>query len=251
MQFQAQPQLAGKTVACPSCGGRLTVPAAAGALAARSVPDGSRFATGPAVSAPVASAQVVACECGARFQAGAQLAGKTVRCPTCQRPLRIPLPRAAGRPASAAAPQPADGFWDALLPENSKPVAEEPPAPAAEEPMTSPQATAFAIQQLSRGLSPNAVRRELAERGVSEAEASRVVETLAPTAKTASRTSGRSGGLKNMLIGGIVCFIGLAVTVGSYVAAEPGGVFLLAYGPIIFGGIQFLRGFFQLCVGSD
>lgn len=252
MQFQAQPHLAGKTVACPSCGGRLTVPAAS-ASPARSTPAPNRAAPGPAVSAPVAAPQIVACQCGAKFQADANLAGKTVRCPTCQRPLRIPVAGRAVPPALVSAPaQPADGFWDALLPEKAKPVVEEPPEPEVEETLTGPQATAFAIQQLSRGTSPGVVRKELVERGVSDAEASRVIETLAPKAKTALPASGGKGaGLQNMLIGGVVCFIGLAVTVGSYVAAEPGGVFLLAYGPIIFGGIQFIRGFFQLCVGSD
>ena len=58
-------------------------------------------------------------------------------------------------------------------------------------------------------------------------------------------------GLTNMVVGGMVCFIGLAVTVRSYVAAEPGGVFLLACGPIIFGGIQFFRGLIQFAIGSE
>ncbi len=112
--------------------------------------------------------------------------------------------------------------------------------------MAGHQATAYAINQLSRGTSPADVRNELIEQGCSEVEANRVIESLQGEFKTKSRASSASDGLKNMIIGGIVCFIGVAVTVGSYVAAEPGGYFLLAYGPIIFGGIQFFRGLVQL-----
>jgi hypothetical protein len=182
------------------------------------------------------------------------LAGKTVGCPTCQRPLRIPLPAPAARSTSARAPtRPSDdGFWDALLaPE--EPVAAAAPAPAnpAEESITGPRATAIAIEQLSRGLSPAVVRRELVERGVSSVEANRVIDTLVPESRAKTRDSDMGSGVKNMLIGAVVCFIGLAVTIGSYVAAEPGGVFLLAYGPIIFGGIQFVRGFIQLFAGTS
>jgi hypothetical protein len=90
----------------------------------------------------------------------------------------------------------------------------------------------------------------LVERGVSPVETDRVVDTLSPESKSrAPLASSETGaGLKNMLVGGVVCFIGLAITIGSYVAAEPGGVFYLAYGPIIFGGIQFFRGLAQLVV---
>lgn len=192
------------------------------------------------------------CRCGARFQAAGTLAGKTVRCPTCQQPLRIPVPRPAGAPTRAGTPPPPrDDFWDALLPQDQPAtVVAAPPAPA-EESLTGPRATAAAIEQLSRGLAPNAVRRELVARGVSQVEADRVVESLVPESRGKPRGAERSSGAKNMLVGGAVCFLGLAVTVGSYVAAEPGGVFLLAYGPIIFGGLQFLRGMIQLLTGKS
>ena len=144
-------------------------------------------------------------------------------------------------------PQPPDDFWDSL-PAPAAPAtltaaaAREP----AKEPITGHQATALAISLLSRGLSPHQVRSQLIGQGVSQAETDRVVDSLVPESKSKHKSSGVGRGVTNMLIGGIICFIGLAVTVGSYVAAEPGGVFLLAYGPIIFGGIQFFRGCIQL-----
>jgi len=194
--------------------------------------------------------------------AQARLAGKTVACPTCQQPLRVPSLAAAAKSAPAGSPapgvkpapaRPADDFWDALLPsKDAKEVAAVSLPPPVEEPVTGHHATALAIGLLSRGLSPRQVRGQLIERGVSQVETDRVVDALVPAeaSSKAQAATGPSSGLKNMALGGIVCFIGLAVTVGSYVAAEPGGMFLLAYGPIVFGGIQFVRGFIQLTTGS-
>jgi DNA-directed RNA polymerase subunit RPC12/RpoP len=265
-QFQAQPHLAGKTVPCPFCGGQLTVPTAAaagGAANAQPAPPAkpgaatkprtpaSRTAAARPAPAPTTSRagtpQIVSCRCGARFKADAHLAGKTVACPTCKQPLKVPLPGPVAKAAAAPA-RPADDFWDALLPQEPKKPAVPEPDPHAEESVTGHQATALAISLLSRGLSPQQVRQQLVERGVSQIETERVVDTLAPESRSKSspQTDGRNSGVTNMLVGGVVCFIGVAVTVGSYVAAEPGGYFLLAYGPIIFGGIQFIRGLVQL-----
>lgn len=52
-------------------------------------------------------------------------------------------------------------------------------------------------------------------------------------------------GKRNMMIGGIVCLIGVAVTLGTYSSAAPGGSYLIAWGAILYGGIQFIRGLFE------
>lgn len=43
----------------------------------------------------------VACQCGAKFNAKDELAGKAVRCPKCKQPLTIPAPQAAPAASSA------------------------------------------------------------------------------------------------------------------------------------------------------
>ncbi|HEX5102963.1 MAG TPA: hypothetical protein VFV87_04090 [Pirellulaceae bacterium] len=50
----------------------------------------------------------VTCQCGKSFAAKDELAGRAVKCPNCQQPLRIPSPQAAGAPAAQnlAAPLP-------------------------------------------------------------------------------------------------------------------------------------------------
>jgi hypothetical protein len=45
-----------------------------------------------------------------------------------------------------------------------------------------------------------------------------------------------------MLVGGIWCAGGAVVTIITYQAAAAGGTYVVAWGAIIFGGIQFLRG---------
>jgi hypothetical protein len=50
---------------------------------------------------------------------------------------------------------------------------------------------------------------------------------------------------KTMLYGFLLCFAGAAITVVSYSFATSGGTYIVSWGAIILGGIQFLRGLFQ------
>jgi hypothetical protein len=50
---------------------------------------------------------------------------------------------------------------------------------------------------------------------------------------------------KNMLHGALWCIGGVIVTVGTYSAAGPGDTYFIAWGAILFGSLQFLKGFFQ------
>jgi hypothetical protein len=55
----------------------------------------------------------VQCACGAAFAAKDELAGRAVKCPKCQQPLKIPSPGAAApsAPRSAPLPSQADSGW--------------------------------------------------------------------------------------------------------------------------------------------
>lgn len=46
----------------------------------------------------------------------------------------------------------------------------------------------------------------------------------------------------NMLYGAILFIIGVVVTVCTYAMAAPGGVYLVAFGAILGGAVQFIRG---------
>jgi hypothetical protein len=65
------------------------------------------------------------------------------------------------------------------------------------------------------------------------------VQPLAPI------DSDATGGGKDMVVGALWCVGGILVTVITYGAASTnpaGGQYVVAYGAIIFGAIQFLRG---------
>jgi hypothetical protein len=54
---------------------------------------------------------------------------------------------------------------------------------------------------------------------------------------------GRAAANRNMLVGGLWCVGGIVVSVATYSAASSGGgSYVVAWGAIIFGGIQFFRG---------
>ncbi|MGD0768489.1 MAG: SH3 domain-containing protein [Tepidisphaeraceae bacterium] len=61
----------------------------------------------------------------------------------------------------------------------------------------------------------------------------------------------RRDGMRNVLIGGGICLIGVLVTAGSYSAvSQHGGPYLVAWGAILFGGIQLFRGLSQLTTAA-
>lgn len=62
----------------------------------------------------------------------------------------------------------------------------------------------------------------------------------------------RAAGSKNMLVGALWCIGGIIVTTVTYSAASNGGgTYFVAWGAILFGGIQFLQGMIQLLTASD
>ncbi len=60
----------------------------------------------------------------------------------------------------------------------------------------------------------------------------------------------RAVGGKNMLYGALWCIGGILVTALTYSAASSGGTYVVAWGAILFGGIQLLRGLFQFITAS-
>ncbi len=54
-----------------------------------------------------------------------------------------------------------------------------------------------------------------------------------------------SRGQRSMIFGGLVCVVGILITAGTYASAEGGGTYFIAWGAIVFGAIQFFRGFYH------
>jgi hypothetical protein len=55
----------------------------------------------------------------------------------------------------------------------------------------------------------------------------------------------RTAARRNMVVGGFVCFAGLAVTLLTIAASSFSGVYVIAWGAIVFGGAQCGRGLLQ------
>lgn len=61
-----------------------------------------------------------------------------------------------------------------------------------------------------------------------------------------TNTPAAQSGAHNMLVGGLWCIGGILVTVLTYDAVkDTGGHYIIAWGAILFGGLQFLKGLCQ------
>jgi hypothetical protein len=103
---------------------------------------------------------------------------------------------------------------------------------------------ALAAHQMNQGVSRTQVETSLTERGLSAETAATVANTVEQNRVEALR--GRAQ--KSMTYGLLWCIGGIAVTAYTYrfAAGNGGGRYVIAWGAILFGGIQFLRGLAQL-----
>jgi hypothetical protein len=101
----------------------------------------------------------------------------------------------------------------------------------------------FAAQQMRDGIAPAEIRRNLIEQGLSVEVATIVVDNLQEAMAKAHSQAGQ----KNMLFGALWCIGGIVVTVATYSAAASAGEgrYIIAWGAIVFGAVQFFRGLIQ------
>ena len=100
----------------------------------------------------------------------------------------------------------------------------------------------YAAKQLMKDVPPEKVVQSLVEQGLKESDARTVVDQLV----VAKREALKKHGQKQMLYGGLWCIGGIVVTAATYqMAADGGGKYVVAWGAILFGAIQFFRGLAQ------
>ena len=114
---------------------------------------------------------------------------------------------------------------------------QRPMGPEAEE-----RALSYAKDVLRQGMPRPAVEEVLRAQGFDPAAASAIVERANRT-KDERRVAAR----RHMIMGAVVCVIGIVITAWSYAAAEEGGggSYVVAWGALVFGAIQCFRGFIQ------
>lgn len=83
-----------------------------------------------------------------------------------------------------------------------------------------------------------ATKKALIEQGLNEESANIVVSNLEQQIKSAKKSRAN----KDMLFGALWCVGGLIVTAVTYSSASGGGTYVVAWGAIIFGAIQFFKG---------
>jgi len=98
---------------------------------------------------------------------------------------------------------------------------------------------------LRRGETPASAAKALMDKGLDQASASAVAQNVQNFVAAFAKAI-KSSGSRNALIGGLFCVGGTVVTVVTYEAARGGGTYVVAWGAIVFGAIQMLRGLFML-----
>jgi hypothetical protein len=95
----------------------------------------------------------------------------------------------------------------------------------------------YAGSLMKANVKDEVIRSKLAEKGLSGEAANVVVANL--------RKAKRKVGQKDMLVGAGFCIVGLVITIATFAAATSnrgGGSYIVAWGAIIFGALQFFRG---------
>jgi hypothetical protein len=124
-----------------------------------------------------------------------------------------------------------------------------PMSPPADQPIDD-EAYCYALEWLAKGSRPSDVRRNLIDSGHSPTQADRIVQKALQFKRDhesmqAVNIDNGNSAKRNMVIGGLICLAGIAITLGTMASASGGGQVIIAWGAIVFGGIQFFRGFMQ------
>src|SRR5262249_31091543 len=184
----------------------------------------------------------ICCECGKEFNVPEDRATKPFKCHMCQRQL-VAAPASEPSATDVVPGQPGGGPDFRLDP---KPVAppQEQPSPEGTASLDLRTAGALAADRIEAGVPREEIERELMTHGLDEESAEEVVEE----AREARNEALKEAGQRNMLFGALWCVGGIVVTVGSfYFAANVGaGKYVIAWGAIVVGAVEFVWGVTQL-----
>ena len=98
----------------------------------------------------------------------------------------------------------------------------------------------YAADQLTNhGKLPYQVKHELESQDFLKEDAAKIVDSV--YAQVGDVKDKKEKAKKDMMVGALWCLGCLAVTIFSYAAASGGGQYFMAWGAIIFGGIQFFK----------
>lgn len=90
--------------------------------------------------------------------------------------------------------------------------------------------------------SPEEVKANLIEIGVDSESADTIISNLQAQISAVKKERAN----KDMIFGALWCIGGIIVTAVTYQAASGGGTYVVAWGAIIFGAVQFIKGVAKL-----
>jgi hypothetical protein len=99
----------------------------------------------------------------------------------------------------------------------------------------------LAAGYMREGMADKEIVTKLEEEGLDSESADAVVQNLVRMRKQEIKAQGN----KNMGFGALWLIGGIVITAATYSAASGGGTYVVTYGAIVFGAIQFLQGLFQ------
>jgi hypothetical protein len=107
---------------------------------------------------------------------------------------------------------------------------------------------------LRQGQPPEVIVENLSNQGIPHETAIAIVNKVqasgvAQPTTAPPKMSNRMGGMKNLGIGIVLLVLGVIVTAGTYMVAEPGGTFMVTTGLFVVGGINMLIGLFRFIFG--
>jgi hypothetical protein len=97
---------------------------------------------------------------------------------------------------------------------------------------------AHAFRMMQQGCYDREICNDLEQRGIPEASAQTIVDTL----RHKQRQAYRNAGTRQMVVGAVIAGIGLVVTIGTFMAASDGGTYIVAWGAVLVGGWRFVQG---------
>lgn len=179
----------------------------------------------------------LSCPCGNQVEVSEAQAGSWAKC-SCGRDVPVPSLRELRQGPASSSPTAIS-----TAPTSSNPVGN-----AAAPDMSTEEAIKtlfeYAANRMVNGAPPELIRKELVSQGVDEEVAELIVSRLQEARGSALSEAGK----RNMLFGALWCIGGILVTAFTYSAAASspgGGRYVIAWGAIIFGAIQFFRGLSQ------
>lgn len=96
----------------------------------------------------------------------------------------------------------------------------------------------YVAMRMGQGLTNKQIGLELVEAGMDPKRATELITALAEAKAKAMRSSG----IRLALWGLLWCGGGIAITVATLNAAKNGGSYVVAWGAILFGGIEIIQG---------